>query len=56
MTLDDKITLGDVVLLAQYCDELVTFGATQEAAGDCNADGIVDNVDLVTLIEFELGL
>ncbi len=54
-TLDDKIDLADVILLAQFLNDNATLSAEQIANGDCNASGTLEEADAVILMQFEIG-
>ena len=43
------VTNADVIALARYLVDLVEFDTEQLAAADVNADGDIDNADLIRL-------
>lgn len=53
--LDCKVTNADVITIARYLVELISFTDTQFKAADINNDGIINNKDLVLVARAVVG-
>lgn len=56
INLNGQIDMADVILLSKARLNMVTLNATQDAASDCNGDGIKDGNDAMTLLRFVVQL
>ncbi len=56
VTLDGKVDLIDAIYLNKICSNIIAATDMQEIAGDCNADGTVNDMDVAVLMEFCIGL
>ncbi len=56
VTLDDTVSLADVVTLEQVISNIIELDSQQIINGDCDNSGNIDEIDLKMLIEFVLGV
>ncbi len=52
---DGEIDNRDLIMIARYLVDLVTFNAEQMILADFNEDGTINNTDLVLLSRFLVG-
>ncbi len=56
VNLDENLNMADVIILARYIATDITLDDQALANADCNDDGIINNVDLQILVQFQLGV
>lgn len=56
ITMDGKVDLMDAIYLSKICLNVISATDTQKIAGDCDANGVVDDFDVTLLMEFCIGL
>ena len=56
VTMDGKVDLLDAIYLNKICSNIIFPTDMQRIAGDCNADGTVNDVDVDRLMDFCIGL
>ena len=54
--MDGKVDLLDAIYLNKICSNIIFPTDMQRIAGDCNADGTVNDVDVDRLMDFCIGL
>ncbi len=55
VTLDGKINVADVVLLAKAENNYVTLSSEQFTRGDCDLDGAITSNDMILIMNFQIG-
>ncbi len=52
LNMDGNVNLMDAIHLNKYTAKIVDLSDTQRAAADCDGDGLVNDADVTTLMEF----
>ena len=56
VTMDGKVDLIDAICLNKICSNIIFASDMQKVAGDCDANGAIDDFDVTLLMEFCIGL